>query len=390
MVLRRATQCEGSISLDIRVFTKLVKDIYSLCLDQASLRCLLIDLVDHYQCHSVGLHIIDRDDLHVLTEVVPHASKMDLQMYAEHFSSLTPHLHHFRTLEKKVHVGEVYVFRAPELVRLEQAHELFEDNGDDSIISLLWREGSYFIQLVIQSHGDRQPDYSYMLKSVSLLLPHIHKAFEIFHNLEAFKGYSFGFEQTMDHMNSGVILFDGNAVPVYQNHKARQVIASGHELSVISDRLFASSTKKTNRLRSMVQEAIESGMGDQEKIRVMAIHNGSAEERGLAIIAVPLHPKIRALEEKAGIYAALLISTIESSSGLDPELLQLLYALTPSEAKLAVCLSDGYSLEQCSEASHISMNTVRGYLKLIFQKTETSRQAELVALLRSIPVANGK
>jgi len=71
-------------------------------------------------------------------------------------------------------------------------------------------------------------------------------------------------------------------------------------------------------------------------------------------------------------------------------MLQLLYGLTQSEAKLAVCLSDGKTLEKCSEIHGISLNTARSYLKLIFQKTETSRQAELVARVKSIPVANGR
>lgn len=175
--------------MDIKLFSKLVKDVYSLTVDQESFRRLLHDLVKIYQCRSVGFHIIDKNDLHVVSEAVPETSDKDLQMYADHFSSLTPCLSKLRDIEKKTHAGEVYVFNGSKLVRLEAAHNLIEamKGGTAPMFSLLFREGSYFIQFVIQSDADREPDYTLLLKGVTLLLPHIHKAFTIFHDFEKYK-----------------------------------------------------------------------------------------------------------------------------------------------------------------------------------------------------------
>lgn len=232
--------------MDIKLFSKLVKDVYSLTVDQKSFRRLLQDLVTAYQCRSVGFHIIDKNDLHVVSEAVPEGSDKDLQMYADHFSNLTPYLSKLRDIEKKTHAGEVYVYNDGKFVRLEAAHSLIEALNDDSasMLSLLFREGSYFIQLVIQSESNRQPDYALLLKSVTLLLPHIHKAFTIFHDIQRFKHYSVGFEQAMDQISSGAILFNGDGAPVYKNRKARDIIASTHGFSVISDRVFGPTAEK--------------------------------------------------------------------------------------------------------------------------------------------------
>jgi len=61
--------------------------------------------------------------------------------------------------------------------------------------------------------------------------------------------------------------------------------------------------------------------------------------------------------------------------------LMLIFRLTPAEARLAARLACGESLEEASERLAVSLGTARNQLKAIFTKTETNRQAELVALL---------
>ena len=61
--------------------------------------------------------------------------------------------------------------------------------------------------------------------------------------------------------------------------------------------------------------------------------------------------------------------------------LQQLFNLTPAEAGVAQALSSGGSLEQMAQALQISPNTVKTHLHRIFDKTGTSRQGELIALI---------
>ena len=64
--------------------------------------------------------------------------------------------------------------------------------------------------------------------------------------------------------------------------------------------------------------------------------------------------------------------------------LRALFDLTHAEAKLAQYLSRGDSLEEVAEKLSIKMTTARTQLAAVFAKTETRRQAKLVAVLSRV------
>ena len=63
------------------------------------------------------------------------------------------------------------------------------------------------------------------------------------------------------------------------------------------------------------------------------------------------------------------------------EIIAQAFGLTQAEARLAARLATGQSLERIATELGISEGTVRNQLKAVFQKTETHRQGELIALL---------
>jgi DNA-binding CsgD family transcriptional regulator len=65
-----------------------------------------------------------------------------------------------------------------------------------------------------------------------------------------------------------------------------------------------------------------------------------------------------------------------------PTILTALFDLTPSEARLAVALTQGRSLKAIVADSGITTGTARKYLEIICHKTGTHSQAQLVALLK--------
>jgi DNA-binding CsgD family transcriptional regulator len=65
------------------------------------------------------------------------------------------------------------------------------------------------------------------------------------------------------------------------------------------------------------------------------------------------------------------------------------FDLTPAEARLVAHLITGESLRPCAKALGIKYETVRTYLKSVFHKTKTHRQAELVLMvIRAMDEAN--
>lgn len=83
----------------------------------------------------------------------------------------------------------------------------------------------------------------------------------------------------------------------------------------------------------------------------------------------------------------IVIADPEREPDLPGEILRANYGLTPAEFRLAAKIASGKSLQQAAEELGISDKTVRSQLAVIFRKTSTARQGELVKLLLSeLPV----
>ena len=89
---------------------------------------------------------------------------------------------------------------------------------------------------------------------------------------------------------------------------------------------------------------------------------------------------------------ALLVVTPLSRKGfpLEPTLLQGLFDLTPSEAKVADSIAQGMSLPKIAKQNGVSHETVRSQAKSVFVKTGTAGQSELAALLSKALLFSGR
>jgi DNA-binding CsgD family transcriptional regulator len=82
-----------------------------------------------------------------------------------------------------------------------------------------------------------------------------------------------------------------------------------------------------------------------------------------------------------GARALFTLTEIAPRPGPPAGLLSGAFGLTPAEARLATIIAGGRNPEHAAEELQISRATARNQLKVIFAKTATRRQSELVALL---------
>lgn len=87
----------------------------------------------------------------------------------------------------------------------------------------------------------------------------------------------------------------------------------------------------------------------------------------------------------SGAELLLYVTPVIQQPGPPPEILQALFDLSPAEARVAAMIAEGSSVDATAQALSVKPNTIRMQLKAIFSKTGTSRQAELVSLLRLPP-----
>jgi DNA-binding CsgD family transcriptional regulator len=82
-----------------------------------------------------------------------------------------------------------------------------------------------------------------------------------------------------------------------------------------------------------------------------------------------------------GARAILIFSGFDETEAEQLTTLRQAFQLTPSEARLALCLAGGKSLEEAAQEMAIAQETARSHLKSVFRKTATHRQGELIALV---------
>jgi DNA-binding CsgD family transcriptional regulator len=100
-----------------------------------------------------------------------------------------------------------------------------------------------------------------------------------------------------------------------------------------------------------------------------------------------LDGRSRGRSPRIGVLGSVVVD--EGSEMPQMEFLKNKFDLTPAEARLVVRLITGESLRPCAKALGIQYETVRSYLKSVFHKTKTRRQAELVlVVIRAMNAAN--
>jgi DNA-binding CsgD family transcriptional regulator len=69
---------------------------------------------------------------------------------------------------------------------------------------------------------------------------------------------------------------------------------------------------------------------------------------------------------------------------LAPEVLQSLFHLTLTEAKIAIQIASGRDVTDVARLHKVSVGTVRNHMKKIHSKLDVSRRSELVRLVSSV------
>lgn len=96
-----------------------------------------------------------------------------------------------------------------------------------------------------------------------------------------------------------------------------------------------------------------------------------------------LRPKLRTMtvpDERA-------LALVLPASGVRDDLARLVqdsFGLTPAEARLAVLIRDGLSLNEAAKRTGLSVNTLRNQLRAVFDKTGLNRQSDLARVLTQL------
>ena len=185
----------------------------------------------------------------------------------------------------------------------------------------------------------------------------------------------------------GMIITDGNARILHLNRTAEELVRQGRGLVIHNGALTANTRNDAARLRETISDVvIMARRGSVTGARAMSLDRPSYAHP-LSIMVKPMWCADGGDPRKhIGPLANLVVADLDRRIEAPAELLRRVFDLTPAESVVVERLVYGLSLQEIADTFGSSRNTVRNQLHIVFGKTGTNRQSELIKLVLSTAV----
>ena len=220
----------------------------------------------------------------------------------------------------------------------------------------------------------------------AVLQPHLIRAFRLARKLGEGARASDGWEAFLDRSAYGVLVLSAAGSIRHANRAAEAILARRDGLEIVRGRLTSSTPETTRLLQDLISAAASSDP---------AVRRGGSVALQRPSLAPPLLATVSPVRSDSlalfngGPSVLVCVSDPDARLGLPDDLLRQAFGLTRAEAKVALQLLEGKDLKQAAADLGLSFFTVRAHLVRIFEKTRTSRQAELVGLLTRVSAMSG-
>jgi DNA-binding CsgD family transcriptional regulator len=193
------------------------------------------------------------------------------------------------------------------------------------------------------------------------------------HNNKLTDEYWLGASANIDPL-AAFLLGEGGRV-LRMNERAERLVTAGQPLTLQAGRLRSPLVREQARIESMVEAATT----PLSPMPGAALLRGSTDKRWFVRISpIVRKRRIMVIDEPA---ALVTIRLLESMNRAQKALWQQLFSLTATEARVADQLRKGLPADAIAARLDMKVATVRTHTKMIHDKTETRRNAELAHLL---------
>lgn len=224
--------------------------------------------------------------------------------------------------------------------------------------------------------------------TLSELIPHLKRAIDLQKRLTIADFSHRTALEMVDHIPTGIIVTNEDGNIKHVNATALEISDRKDGLSLTRNSITLARQEENADLHLAISKAVRSAregniisghpltvtrseVGEGYPLMVSTLW-GNHIKLGLGVLDDPM--------------AVIFITDPDRPQDAPAELLQRLYGLTPSEARLLESLVAGNTVEETANLAGVTKNTARKQLKTIFQKTDTNRQASLIKKVVTSPI----
>jgi DNA-binding CsgD family transcriptional regulator len=216
------------------------------------------------------------------------------------------------------------------------------------------------------------------------LMPHLQQALTLHRRLVSAENALQSRDRALHALCHAAALTDGHGLIRQVNAEGEAILNARDGLYLDRGRLRAAHANDTAQLRRLIGAAAltQGGGGLSSGGRLLLGRpSGRRPLRVLVALAPGLPDGFRTGESCAIVFV------------IDPDRRRLpsegelrdLFGLTRAESRLVLALANGLTLAQTARSLQQSPATLRSYLKVVFNKTDTHRQSDLIQLVREWP-----
>ncbi|MGO4724804.1 MULTISPECIES: helix-turn-helix transcriptional regulator [unclassified Inquilinus] len=225
--------------------------------------------------------------------------------------------------------------------------------------------------------------------ALQVVLPHLTRALQLRERIGDADLRAADAEAVLDRLDAGVILADAGARPIRLNRRAEAIIAQTDGLSSGLAGLAAALPEETRRLQHAIALAAAvgaavAGLDAASRVASAGTRMQVSRPSGrcpLLVTVIPIRGAVAEGRRRPAPQVAIFVTDPDRVDVPAAASLQERFGLTAAEAAFAVEIGCGDGLQAVAERLSIARSTARTHLARIFDKTGTSRQAELVRLL---------
>jgi DNA-binding CsgD family transcriptional regulator len=219
-----------------------------------------------------------------------------------------------------------------------------------------------------------------------LLVPHVRRALLIGNVIDHHKVEAAALADSLDTLASGMFIVNETGRIIHANASGCAMVAEARVLRAPNGRLRASDPAADQALLDVFTAA---GGGDAVLGRKgIAVSLKARDGERYVAHVLPLTSGVR---RKAGISYGAVASIFVRKAAIDlpspPVALAREFQLTPAELRVLFSIVEAGSVSEVADMLGISEATVRTHLHRLYEKTSTSRQADLVKLVAGYCVA---
>jgi DNA-binding CsgD family transcriptional regulator len=211
------------------------------------------------------------------------------------------------------------------------------------------------------------------------LVPHFKRSVELQARLRLTEAERTVLAGSLDHLGVGTVILDELGEVLTASDAAHTLLTARQWTVRPRCALWTPDRISQGQLQGQIQRALAARRTDPFVRGMTLTATGEAASLRVLIKSIA-HPA--AIDAQRRPAVALFLR--DSHQQLEPrvQVLQMLFGLTPAEARFAQLIAAGTSLERAGRQLGITRNTCKSRLQSIFVKTGARRQAALVGVLR--------